>query len=73
MGPALFSLLTNEFDNGMECTLSQFADDTKLGGVADSPEGCCAIQGDLDRLEHWAVRNLMNFNKGKCRVLHLEK
>ena len=46
---------------------------TKLGGAADTPEGCAASQRDLNRLERWEESNLMKSNTGKCRILHLGK
>ncbi|PKU42162.1 hypothetical protein llap_7536 [Limosa lapponica baueri] len=60
------------FDSGIECTLSNFPDDTKLCGVLNTLEGQDAIQRDLGRLEKWAWANLIRFNKAKCKVLHMD-
>lgn len=44
-----------------------------LGGLDDKPEGCAAVQRELERLENWVKINLLKFNKMKCKVFHLSR
>ncbi|KAK4824536.1 hypothetical protein QYF61_016140 [Mycteria americana] len=68
----LFSLEKRRFihdlDGRTEWTLSKFTADTKLGGVADRPDGCAAFQRNLNRLVEWTGRNLMQVAQRDCGV-----
>ena len=56
--------LFNSFVNRIECTLTLMA-------VANTLESRTVILSKVDKLEKGADRNLMKFNPGKCRALHL--
>ncbi|GAB0189385.1 hypothetical protein GRJ2_001403800 [Grus japonensis] len=71
LGPVLLNIFVSDVDSGIECTLSKFANDTKLCGVVGTLERRDDIHTDFDRLEVWAHVNLMKFNKATCKVLHV--
>ena len=50
-GPGLVQIFISDLSEGRKSTISKLAVDTKLEGLADTPEGCATIQQNLDRLE----------------------
>ncbi|KAJ7412643.1 rna-directed dna polymerase from mobile element jockey-like [Willisornis vidua] len=62
-----FHPFINVIDSEIKCTLGKFADDTKLSDTSDMPRKWDAIQSNLNKLKKY----LMEFNKAKCKVLHV--
>ena len=70
LGPLLFVIYINDLEENVTALISKFADDTKVGGFADSDEDRRRIQQDIDQLETWAERWQMEFNLDKYEVMH---
>ena len=74
LGPCLFLMFINDIDTGVEDLegfISKFADDSKWVRKVMDEEDRDRFQQGIDNLQTWAETWQMNFNQGKCHVLHL--
>ena len=71
LGPLLFLIYIDDLDNGVLSNILKFADDTKCFRKVNNAEEQQKLQGDLETMTQWAKQSKMEFNIGKCKVLHL--
>lgn len=56
----------------MFCALIKFVSDPRVGGGVNIFKAMASVQWNVDKLEEWDNRNLMEFSEDKCQVLQLE-
>jgi len=65
----LCNIFINDLEEELERALVKVLNDTKLESAVSILEGKTAIQRDLGKLEKWADRNFVKFNKDESKVL----
>jgi len=58
---------------GTKCSVSKFADDTKMSGRAKCAEDTESLQREIDSLSEWEKVWQMENNVDKCEVIHFGK
>lgn len=71
LGALLFLVYINDLDSGLMNEILKFADDTKLFGRVEEDRDREQLQSDLDTIGEWAEKWKMEFNVGKCKLMHI--
>ena len=70
LGPLLFLVFFNDITQGIDSTMSLFADDSSLGSIVDDPNiSAQTLNKDLEKLWLWAARWQVKFNPSKTEVV----
>ena len=71
LGPTLFVIYVNDMPEVVQSNLLLYADDSKLfRGIRDDTD-TEALQQDLDALQRWSDKWLLEFHPEKCKVIRL--
>jgi ribonuclease P/MRP protein subunit RPP40 len=71
LGPLLFVIYINDLEVDLVSKIAKFADDTKMCKSVSSVRDADCLRQDLHKLEEWADKWQMQFNKDKCIVIHV--
>ena len=70
LSPILFLIYINDLPDYVKSSCKIFADDTKIYAKVGNMADVERILKDIDELVGWSRTWLLNFNAGKCKVMH---
>ena len=71
LGGILFGIFIDDLDEDIIIAfLRKFADDTKMAQIVENEEQARGMQENIDKLYRWAKKWKMEYNVGKCKVIH---
>ena len=74
LGPTLFIYFINDLPNVVKNSkVKIFADDTKVYNSINNYEDVNSLQSSIDEMFLWTQKWQLQFNKDKCKVIHLGK
>ena len=75
LGPLFFVLFINDLPDVVcsTSTIALYADDSKMFRVVNCDDDQMLLQNDLDKLYHWSLCNLMDFNSKKSKIMRITK
>ena len=71
MGQILFHIYINDLPDYVKSSCKIFAYDMKIYAKVGNMADVERIQKDIDELVEWSRTWLLNFNAGKCKVMHV--
>ena len=71
LGPLLFLIFINDLPEDLQSTMYLFADDSKIWCIIKDKGDCEILQHDLDRMQEWSEKWLMQYHPDKIKGLCL--
>ena len=73
LGPILFVLYINDLPESVKSDIYLFADDTKIMKHIVTKDDATSLQLDINAMQQWSKKWLLQFHPEKCHVLTLGK